>query len=329
MTKLSIHNPHKDDNSFQLPLPTEAGAAVVVGGECLSILGRLGDGVVNLIYVDPPFNTGKPQVKRTLKVRRHEGTQDAQDAQGAEGAEGVSEAGGQQGKARVGFGGKQYQAREVSRLSYQDSYADYAAFLRPRLEQARRVLADDGALFVHLDAREAHYIKVMLDEIFGRDSFINEIIWAYDYGGRSKSRWSAKHDTILFYAKNPKCYTFNYAAIDRVPYMAPSLVGEEKAKRGKTPTDVWWQTIVPTNSKEKTGYPTQKPLAILERIIKVHSNAGELVLDFFAGSGTTGIAAAQNGRRCILVDENPEALAVIARRFEEAGLGCKRVSLDE
>ena len=325
MKKKSADN---DWGNSQLGLPVRAGSALVVEGECLSVLGRLGDGVVNLIYVDPPFNTGKEQVKRTLKMRRQEGTegtQDAQGMQGTEGTEGVSEAGGQQGKLRVGFGGKHYQTREVSRLAYGDSFDDYAAFLRPRLEQARRVLADNGALFVHLDAREAHYVKVMLDEIFGRESFINEIIWAYDYGGRSKSRWSAKHDTILFYAKNPKDYTFNYEAIDRVPYMAPSLVGEEKAKRGKTPTDVWWQTIVPTNSKEKTGYPTQKPLAILERIVKVHSNAGELVLDFFAGSGTTGLAAAQNGRRCILVDENPEAVAVIERRFEDAGVACKKV----
>ncbi len=295
-----------DWGNSQLGLPVRAGSALVVEGECLSVLGRLGDGVVNLIYVDPPFNTGKEQVRRTLQVEQIEDSDERSSTQ-------------------VGFGGKHYQTREVSRLAYGDSFDDYAAFLRPRLEQARRVLADNGALFVHLDAREAHYVKVMLDEIFGRESFINEIIWAYDYGGRSKSRWSAKHDTILFYAKNPKDYTFNYEAIDRVPYMAPSLVGEEKAKRGKTPTDVWWQTIVPTNSKEKTGYPTQKPLAILERIVKVHSNAGELVLDFFAGSGTTGLAAAQNGRRCILVDENPEAVAVIERRFEDAGVACKKV----
>jgi site-specific DNA-methyltransferase (adenine-specific) len=190
-------------------------------------------------------------------------------------------------------------------------------FLAPRIEEAKRVLATNGSLFLHVDSRESHYCKILLDQIFGRDSFMNEIIWSYDYGGRSKRKWPTKHDTIFWYAKDPGNYTFNYDDIDRIPYMAPGLVGKEKAARGKTPTDVWWQTIVPTNGKERTGYPTQKPLAILERIVKVHSNPGELVLDFFAGSGTTGVAAAKNDRQFVLIDTNPEAVQVAAKRLTE------------
>jgi len=179
------------------------------------------------------------------------------------------------------------------------------------------VLAEDGSLFLHLDPRESHYAKVLLDGIFGRASFMNEIVWAYDYGGRSKRRWPAKHDTVLWYAKDPAHYTFDYEAIDRIPYMAPGLVTPEKAERGKTPTDVWWQTVVPTAGSERTGYPTQKPLAILERIVRVHSRPGDVVADLFAGSGTTGEAAARNGRGFLLVDSNAEAIEVMARRLAE------------
>ena len=189
------------------------------------------------------------------------------------------------------------------------------AFLEPRLRQAHRLLTPTGSLFVHLDYREVHYVKVLLDGIFGRKHFINEIVWAYDYGGRPRRRWPAKHDTLLWYARDPGAYTFNYEAIDRIPYMTPRMVGPEKAARGKTPTDVWWQTIVPTTSREKTGYPTQKPLKLLERVVKVHSNPGDVVLDFFAGSGTTGEAAARHGRGFVLVDQNPAAIEVMRRRL--------------
>jgi len=199
--------------------------------------------------------------------------------------------------------------------AYQDAYEDYLGFLEPRLREAHRLLTPDGSLFVHLDYREAHYVKVLLDTIFGRECFMNEIIWAYDYGGRSKRRWPAKHDTIFWYAKDPENYVFHYEAIDRIPYMAPSLVGAEKAQRGKTPTDVWWLTIVPTNSKEKTGYPTQKPLKLLERIVRVHSDVGDWVLDFFAGSGTTGEAAARLGRRFVLIDNHPDAIRIMTERL--------------
>lgn len=256
---------------------------------------------VELIYVDPPFNTGRRQTRVRLKTVRDE----AGD--------------------RIGFGGRRYRSERVTTKThhngYHDQFDDFLGFLRPRMEEAWRILSPTGSLFFHIDYREVHYAKVMLDEIFstgefrGRDCFQNEIIWAYDYGARSKKRWPAKHDNILWYTKDPKRYTFNLAESDRIPYMAPGLVGPEKAARGKTPTDVWWHTIVSPTGKEKTGYATQKPLGILERIVKVHSNPGETVLDFFAGSGTTGEAAAKHGRRFFLVDQNPQAVRIMKRRL--------------
>lgn len=246
---------------------------------------------VHLIYIDPPFNTGKTQKHERLRTVRD----DAGD--------------------RTGFKGHRYRSECISEQAYPDEYADYIEFLEPRMREAHRVLTAGGSLFLHVDYREVHYCKVMLDGVFGRKSFINEIIWAYDYGARSKCRWPAKHDNILWYAKDPAHFTFNYDEIDRIPYLAPGLVGAEKATRGKTPTDVWWQTIVPTNGPERTGYPTQKPLAILERIIRVHSNPGEVVLDFFAGSGTTGEAAAKFGRDFILVDVSAEAVVIMKKRL--------------
>lgn len=247
-----------------------------------------------LMYIDPPFNTGKRQTLRQLKT--------VQDEEGD----------------RRGFGGRRYRTTELGRISYEDRHEDYLTFLQERVVAARELLTADGSFFLHVDAREVHYCKVMMDSIFGRDSFMNEIIWSYDFGGRSKKRWPAKHDNILWYAKDPKNYCFNYDAIDRIPYMAPSLVSAEKAARGKVPTDVWWQTIVPTNGRERTGYPTQKPVAILERIVKVHSDESDTVLDFFAGSGTTGDAAARHGREFVLVDDNPEAIRVMANRLRYA-----------
>jgi site-specific DNA-methyltransferase (adenine-specific) len=216
----------------------------------------------------------------------------------------------------VGFQGCRYESEVVAEMSYQDHFEDYLSFLEPRLREAHRILAPNGSLYFHIDYREVHYCKILLDEIFGRECFLNEIIWAYDYGGRPKNRWPAKHDNILFYAKEPGKHTFNIDEIERIPYMAPGLVGAEKAALGKLPTDVWWHTIVPTNSREKTGYPTQKPLGILRRIIQASSRPGDWVLDFFAGSGTTGVAALELGRRFILVDNNPEAIQVMTKRFE-------------
>ncbi len=263
-------------------------------GDNLEVLSRFEDGSFDLIYIDPPFNTGKAQARTRLRtIRDDEGD-------------------------RTGFQGKRYRTVRLGASSWNDVFDDYMAFIEPRLREAHRLLAPQGSFFLHIDYRESHYCKVLLDEIFGRDSFINEIVWAYDYGARSKRRWSAKHDNILWYAKDPENYTYRYDDIDRIPYMAPGLVGPEKAARGKTPTDVWWQTIVSPNGREKTGYPTQKPIALLNRIVSVHSNRGDRVLDFFAGSGTTGEAAIRKGRQAVLVDISPEAVNVMARRLASA-----------
>jgi len=263
----------------------------IVLGDNLEVLVTLPSRMARLIYIDPPFNTGQTRERVTLRTVR--------DIDGD----------------RRGFQGERYRTIRTGTSSYADDRQDYLAFLEPRLMEARRILTDDGSFFFHIDYREAHYCKLLLDGIFGRSSFINEIVWAYDYGGRPKRRWPAKHDTIFWYAVDPQNYVFNYAAIDRIPYMAPGLVGAEKAARGKTPTDVWWSTIVSPTGKEKTGYPTQKPVKILERVVTVHSQPGDLVVDFFAGSGTTGEAAARNGRRYLLIDSNPEAVRVMARRL--------------
>jgi len=266
----------------------------IVFGDNLPILQAMPDGSVPLIYLDPPFNTGKTQGHTRITTARS--------------AEGD----------RSGFQGARYATVKIGTRAYADVFDDYLAFLEPRLVEAHRVLAPDGTLYFHIDYREAHYCKVLLDCIFGRRSFLNEVIWAYDYGARTKKRWPPKHDTILVYVKNPKRYTFNAEAVERIPYMAPSLVGPEKTARGKLPTDTWWHTIVPTNSKERLGYPTQKPVGILTRVIAASSNPGDLVLDCFAGSGTTGAAALALGRRFMLVDDNPQALEVMARRFGAA-----------
>lgn len=260
-------------------------------GDNLQVLGTFGDESFDLIYIDPPFNTGKKQARIQLKtVRDDEGD-------------------------RTGFQGKRYRTVRLGSRAFEDVFDDYLAFLEPRLTEAVRLLKPTGSFFLHIDYREVHYCKILLDQIFGRDCFLNEIIWAYDYGARAKQRWSPKHDNILWYVKDPERYTYRYDDIDRIPYMAPGLVGPEKAERGKTPTDTWWNTIVSPNGKEKTGYPTQKPLAIINRIIKVHSNPGERVLDFFAGSGTIGEAAVRSDRQAVLVDNNSEAIEVMAKRL--------------
>ena len=257
----------------------------------LEFLRSVEDESVPLIYIDPPFNTKKTQKRvRIQTVRDEEGD-------------------------RVGFQGERYKTIKLGETGYVDKFDDYYSFLRPRFEEAYRILSKTGSFFLHVDYREVHYLKVMLDEIFGRKCFMNEIIWSYDFGGRSKKRWSSKHDNILWYVKDHKNYTYRYEDIDRIPYMAPDLVGPEKAAKGKTPTDVWWHTIVPTNGKERTGYATQKPLGIIERIVKVHSNPGDMLLDFFAGSGTFGEAAAKFDRNFNMVDENPEAVDVMMKRL--------------
>jgi site-specific DNA-methyltransferase (adenine-specific) len=293
--------------------------STILQGDCLDVLPTLPDAFARLIYIDPPFNTGKSQKRERIRT--------TQSANGT----------------RKGFAGRRYTTERIGSSGYSDSFDDYLAFLMPRIEASLHCLTADGSLFVHLDYREVHDVKVALDTLLGRERFMNEIIWAYDYGGRPRNRWPAKHDTILWYAVDPThlsplCrpsesdppsvpsvpsvvnsssggYIFNYDAIDRIPYMAPGLVTPEKAARGKTPTDVWWHTIVPTNSREKTGYPTQKPLGILRRIVGVHTLPGDTVLDFFAGSGTTGAAAAELGRGFVLIDASAEAVQVMQQRL--------------
>ncbi len=263
-------------------------------GDNLEILKTIPDGAVRLIYIDPPFNSGKQQSRTQIRTVR--------DPEGD----------------RVGFTGTTYKTQALGTKKYADIFDDYETFLRPRLEEAYRVLSPDGSLYFHIDYREVHYCKIWLDQIFGRECFLNEIIWAYDYGGKSKTKWPAKHDNILFYVKDPGNYTFNVDDIEREPYMAPGLVGPEKAARGKLPTDTWWHTIVATNGSEKTGYPTQKPLGVINRIVRASSNPGDLVLDFFAGSGTVGESCLRLGRRFILVDNNPQAIEIMAKRFQNS-----------
>ncbi len=268
------------------------GTVKIYFGDNLPVLRATKDRSVDLVYVDPPFNTGKAQTRTAIRTEKH------QDGD------------------RTGFQGERYRTTKVGTKAFSDHFDDYLEFLEPRVTEAHRVLVPHGSLFLHLDYREVHYAKVLLDAIFGRASFMNEIIWAYDYGARSTSRWSAKHDNILWYAKNPSEYCWNFDEIDRIPYMAPGLVGEEKAARGKTPTDTWWHTIVSPTGREKTGYPTQKPLGVIDRIVRVHSRPGNTLMDFFAGSGTLGESGASLGRDVILVDNNPEALGVMVRRLE-------------
>jgi site-specific DNA-methyltransferase (adenine-specific) len=265
----------------------------IILGDNLEVLPRLRDGIFQLIYIDPPFNTGKPQTRRTLQ------TDPAKDGD------------------RTGFTGRRYRTRLLAESSYRDEFDDYLAFLEPRLREARRLLAVSGTIYFHIDYREAHYCKLLLDEVFGRESFLNEIIWAYDYGARAKRRWPTKHDTILVYVKDPAAYYYDAEAVDREPYMAPGLVTPEKVARGKLPTDVWWHTIVPTNGHEKTGYPTQKPEGIVRRMLQASTRPGDWCLDFFAGSGTLGAVAAKLDRHYVLIDCNPEAVRVIRER-----LGC-------
>lgn len=264
---------------------------LILHGDNLELLPDFPDASFQLVYIDPPFNTGKSQRRRTLATE-------------------ASEDG-----ARMGFGGRRYTSRLLAESSYEDSFADYLAFLEPRLEHAHRLLDESGTLYFHIDYREAHYCKLLIDEIFGRDCFLNEIVWAYDYGARSKKRWPAKHDTILVYVKDAARYHFDSEQVDREPYMAPGLVTPEKVARGKLPTDVWWHTIVPTNGREKTGYPTQKPEGILRRMVLASTRPGDRCLDFFAGSGTLGSVAAKTGRRYVLIDSSAEAVKVCRDRL--------------
>ena len=265
--------------------------ATVVHGEALDVLRTLPEGCAGLVYVDPPFNTGGPRLgSRTTATLDAEAT-------------------------RLGFAGRRYRTEREDGARFDDRFDDYIGWLRPRLVETRRILAPHGSLYFHIDPRESHYCKVLLDEIFGRECFLNEVVWAYDYGARTKRRWPAKHDVILLYVRDPRLYHFDASEVTREPYMAPRLQTPERAARGKLPTDVWWHTIVPTSSRERTGYPTQKPLGILRRIVAASSRPGELVVDWCAGSGTTGVAAAELGRRFLLIDDQDAAIAVMRSRL--------------
>ena len=267
----------------------------IVQGDNLELLKQLPDAMFQVVYLDPPFNTGRRQERQSMKTVRTEGG------------------------ARTGFGGASYETVKGILYGYDDAFEDYWEFLEPRLVEAHRLLTDSGTLYLHLDYREAHYAKVALDALFGRESFLNEIIWAYDYGAKSTTRWPTKHDTILVYVKNPAAYFFDSGEVDREPYMAPGLVTAEKVARGKLPTDVWWHTIVSPTGKEKTGYATQKPVGILRRMIAASSRPGDWVLDAFAGSGTPGAAASELGRHVVLMDQSDEAVAVMESRLGVKG----------
>jgi site-specific DNA-methyltransferase (adenine-specific) len=258
----------------------------------MAVLAETPSESIDLIYVDPPFNTGRRQTLERMRTLRDDVNGD-----------------------RTGFQGRRYRTLRLGSASFLDIYDDYLGFLEPRLCEFRRVLKPTGSLYLHIDSREVHYCKLLLDGIFGRECFLNEIIWAYDYGGRPRRRWPAKHDNILVYVKDPRHYYFDPEAAERVPYMAPTLVGADKAARGKRLNDVWWHTIVPPGGKERTGYPTQKPLGILRRIVVSSSPPGGLVADFFAGSGTAGLAAHEANRTFLLVDESDQAMQVMKRRF--------------
>lgn len=304
------------------------GTVEVIHGDNLAAAATLPSASFTLVYLDPPFNTGRTQERQVVTARRAVTTPEkspdstAAPTAPAESAADLrsSDGDGRPKEVRHGFHGHAYERVRGMLRAYDDRFDDYGDFLMPRLEEAWRLLADDGTLYLHLDYREAHYAKVMLDAVFGRDCFLNELIWAYDYGAKSRRRWPTKHDTILVYVKNPREYVFNSDDVDREPYMAPGLVTAEKAARGKLPTDVWWHTIVPTTGREKTGYPTQKPEGILRRIVQASTRPGDSVLDLFAGSGTTGAVASALGRDAVLVDDNPEAIRVMRERMPHASL---------
>jgi site-specific DNA-methyltransferase (adenine-specific) len=288
LTPVELDDVHGDDAAA---LELAADRDYVIHGDCADVLPRLADRSIQLIYIDPPFNTGREQQRRVVRTVRD----DTGD--------------------RTGFAGRRYATTELSRRGYLDVHDDYLGMLEPLLTEAHRLLTPSGTVYLHIDYREAHAVKLLLDAVFGRDAFLNELIWAYDFGGRARDRWPAKHDTIFVYVRTPGGHFFDQDAVERIPYLAPQLVGPEKAARGKLPTDVWWHTIVPTNGREKTGYPNQKPEGILRRVVQASSRPGDRVLDFFAGSGTTGAVAAQLDRRYLLVDRNPEAIDVMRRRL--------------
>lgn len=252
----------------------------IYNNDCLSFLTQEADCKYDLIYCDPPFRTGARQVS----------------------------------------------SRDLT-ISYEDNQDinEFLEFTSKWLKESKRVLKQTGSIYVHLDHHSLFHVKPIMDNVFGEKNFLNHIVWSYNFGGRGKNRFAQKHDDILFYTKSAGQHVFNWDDIDRVPYKAPEMqyVGrtkEEAEKRiaaGQVPTDVWEMSIVGTNAKERTGYPTQKPVKLVERAIRASSPSGGLVLDFFAGSGTTGQAALNLGRDCVLVDQNPQAIDIMKKRFDQ------------
>lgn len=264
---------------------------MVVHGNNLKAIRQLPSESFQLIYIDPPFNTGIRQSRQIMKTVR--------DVNGD----------------RIGFLGQRYTSIPGRRMGYDDSFSGYWDFLTPRLEEAWRLLSDEGSLYLHLDYREVHYAKVVLDSIFGAECFLNEIIWAYDYGARSTKKWPSKHDNILVFVKNPDAYFFNSSQVNLTDHFRPGGLDEAHISRSRAASDVWWHTIVSPMGKEKTGYPTQKPLGIVRRIIDAGSRPGDWVLDFFGGSGTTGEASRDGGRKFVLVDSSADAIATMIQRL--------------
>ncbi len=262
----------------------------LIAADCLEVLPRLKAGSTRLIYLDPPFNTG---------VRR---------------------------RGRAG--------------SYEDAFgapADYIAYMRPRLEAMLRALAPDGSLFFHCDWRMSHHIRLMLDDLFGlsgpacarRGVFVNEIIWHYGLGAsKAGRRLLTKHDVIFWHARSPD-YVFNALRDAPTPAMLDkyrhtdaqgnrymNAYGKRYVmKGGKLLDDVWDIPAIAPTSRERVDYPTQKPLALLRRIVELASNAGDVVLDPFCGSGTTLVAAKHLGRRWIGIDSNPQAIEIARARL--------------
>lgn len=326
--------------SIETPAPVvpgdiAPGTVEIHHADNLTVTPAYPDGSFALVYLDPPFNTGRTRSKAVESATWTPPVEEAEDAASLEVPASVTATESAAAVARDpnmlefpeeeappapvvqrGFHGREYARLRGDLRTYDDRFDDYWGFLEPRLTEAWRLLADDGTLYLHLDYREVHYAKVMCDALFGRDRFLNELIWAYDYGAKTKRRWPTKHETILVYVKNPASYFFDSDAVDREPYMAPGLVTAEKAARGKLPTDVWWHTIVPTTGREKTGYPTQKPEGVLRRMVQASSRPGDRVLDMFAGSGTLGAVAAPLGRHSVLIDDNADAVAVMHKRLE-------------
>ncbi|MDU0327533.1 site-specific DNA-methyltransferase [Microbacterium sp. KSW2-21] len=315
-----------------LPDAPAPGSVAIHHADNLAVTPGLADGSFALVYLDPPFNTGRTRSKAVESATRKLSAEEAPDAEEPDAAPETAASVDDPNMldfpeeepppppvVQRGFHGREYARLRGDLRTYDDRFDDYWGFLEPRLVEAWRLLADDGTLYLHLDYREVHYAKVMCDALFGRDHFLNELIWAYDYGAKTKRRWPTKHETILVYVKNPSAYFFDSDAVDREPYMAPGLVTAEKAARGKMPTDVWWHTIVPTTGREKTGYPTQKPEGVLRRMVQASSRPGDRVLDMFAGSGTLGAVAAPLGRDSVLIDDNADAVVVMRKRLAAFG----------